>query len=658
MLQTLREKMSGWIAIVIVALLAIPFAFFGMEQYLFQSNANYAAKVESPPSWWRTAPDWWLVRKLAWKSAEVSPEDFRRAFESERQRRREAEGERFDARGFESPESKREVLEALVDQKVLQLAAARDGMVVGDDAVREAIQEIPGFLVDGKFDTQRYQLALQAQGWSPQGFQELVREGLQQALLRDQVAQSAFITSTESTRMMRLLSETRDVSFALLPAPTPDTGAVTAKEIQDWFNAHRSELRAPERVTLEYVDIDGNTLPAPAAPDDATLQRRYEQEKARFVEPEQRLVSHILVPVAAGADTAAEKAGEDKARQIATQARAVGADFAALAKANPGDPGSAANGGDLGWIRRDGSMVKPFEDAVFAAQAGTVSDPVKSEFGWHVIQLREVKAGQQVPFENVREALVQEQVQADRERAFNDVVSGVIDEVNKNPTELAAAAKRANLAVQTAGPIARGEGAGVVADPAFQRAAFAEGLMQDGTVSDPIEIAPNRNVLIRVSRHEPARELTVGESRDRIIAAIRQERAGKRVEADAAAIVEQVVKGESLQAIAAARSLVAQDVPGLPRGAPVPDRAASEAYFAAPVPAAGKGSPGKVQLADGSVLVFNVTKVTPGNPEDASDEERDMLKQQLGALAGREDADTLLRTLRQQMKVSVVESKL
>ncbi len=650
--------MSGWIAIVIVALLAIPFAFFGMEQYLFQSNANYAAKVETAPSWWRSAPDWWLVRKLAWQSAEVSPEDFRRAFESERQRRREAEGERFDARGFESPESKREVLDVLVDQKVLQLAAARDGMVVGDDAVRKSIQEIPAFLVDGKFDAQRYQLALQAQGLSPQGFQELVREGLQQALLREQVAQSAFVTPTESARMMRLLAETRDVSFALLPAPAPDTAAVAAKDIQDWFDAHRSELRAPERVTLEYVDVDGNALPPPAAPDEASLQRRYEQEKTRFVEPEQRLVSHILVPVEAGADAAAQKAAEDKAGRVAAQARAAGADFAALAKANPGDPGSAANGGDLGWIRRDGSMVKPFEDAVFAAQAGSVSDPVRSEFGWHVIRVREVKAGQQVPFESVRETLAQEQAQADRERAFNDLVSGMIEEVNKNPTELAAAAKRANLALQTAGPIARGEGEGVVASPAFQRAAFSEGLMQDGTVSDPVEIAPNRSVLIRVSRHEPERALAVGEARDRIVAAIREERAAERVEADAAAIVERLAKGESLQAIAAARSLMVQDIPGLPRGAPVPDRAASEAYFAAPVPAEGKGSPGKVRLPDGSVLVFNVTKVTPGNPDDASEAERDTVKQQLGALAGREDADTLLRTLRRQMKVTVVESNL
>src|SRR5690606_4486924 len=181
-----------------------------------------------------------------------------------------------------------------------------------------------------------------------------------------------------------------DVALVVLPAPEPDTGAVSAEEIQAWFEANRAGYRAPERVAIEYVEIDASALPAVAEPDEAALRQRYEQEKTRFVEPEQRLVSHILVPVEEGADAAAQKTAQDKAQQIAQQARQPDADFAALAKANPGDPGSAANGGDLGWIRQDGAMVKPFEDAVFAAQAGSISDPVKSPFGWHVIQLREI----------------------------------------------------------------------------------------------------------------------------------------------------------------------------------------------------------------------------------------------------------------------------
>lgn len=658
MLQFLREKMTGWIAIIIVAILAIPFAFFGMEQYLFQSGSNYAAKIEVQPSWWRSAPDWWLVRKLAWKSAEVSPEEFRNAFENERQRRREAEGERFDSRAFESADTKREILEALVDQRVLQLAAERDGMVVGDTQVREAITSIPAFQVDGRFDQQRYTLTLQAQGYSPRQFQEMVRSDLQASLLRAQVAQSAFTTPTDTERMMALLSERRDVSFVVLPAPAADTGPVTAAEIQAWYDAHQAEYRAPERVTLEYVEIDESALPAVPEADEATLQRRYEQERARFVEPEQRLVSHILVPVAEGADAAAQGAAEAKAREIATQARAAGADFAALAKANPGDPGSAANGGDLGWISQDGSMVKPFEDAVFAATAGEIGEPVRSQFGWHVIQVREVKAGQQVPFEQVRETLAREQATADRERAFSELVGGFVDEVYRNPTELTAAAQKANLEVKTAGPFARGEAQGVLAAPAVQRAAFSDSLVQDGTVSDPIDVGDGRSVLIRVSRHEPERALTVAEAREQVVAAIRADRARKRVEAEADELLAKLEAGESLQALADAKSLQRQNMLGMPRGAPIPDPAASMAYFRVPTPAEGKVSPGKVALDDGSIVVFTVDKVTPGDIAEASDAERGMFREQVAALYGREDADTLLRALRNQMKVSVIESQL
>lgn len=658
MLQTLREKMSGWIAIVIVALLAIPFAFFGMEQYLFQSGSNYAAKIEVQPTWWRSAPDWWPVRKLVWNSVDITTEEFREAFENERQRRRGIEGEQFDARAFETPEAKREVLEMLIDRKVMQLAAQRDGMVVGDTRVREAIDAIPAFQVDGAFDQQRYLVTLQSQGYTPRGFQEMVREDLQASLIGGQLANSAFTTDSETERMLRLLGERRDVAFVVLPAPEPDTGAVEASEIQAWYDAHSDEYRAPERVALEYVVIDASALPPMPEPDEATLRQRYEQEKSRFVEPEQRLVSHILVPVEEGADEAAQQAAEARAREIAAQARAPGADFAALAQANPGDPGSAANGGDLGWIRQDGSMVKPFEDAAFAAPEGSISDPVRSPFGWHVLHVREVRTGHQAAFEDVRETLATEVRQAERERAFSDLVGAFVDEVYRNPTELASAAEQARLEVHTAGPLARGEGEGVLAVPAVQRAAFSESLIQDGTVSDPIEIDQDRSVVIRVTRHEPARALTVAEARDSIVAAIRADRARRQVEAEADAMLEKIAGGESLQALADARSLQLQDIKGMPRGAPVPTAEAAEAYFKVPVPDEGEVSAGKVALEDGSVVVFAVDQVTPGDVAEIGEAERDMFRQQMAVVLGREDAETMLRELRRQMKVTVRESNL
>ncbi|MHC9085514.1 SurA N-terminal domain-containing protein [Luteimonas sp. RIT-PG2_3] len=658
MLQALREKTSGWIAIVIVGILAIPFAFFGMEQYLFQGAADYAAKVEAPPKWWRSAPDWALVRKFAWQSEEVSTEEFRNAFEQERLRQRDQQGDQFDARGFESAEKKREVLEALIDQAVLRLASKRSGVAIGDAQLREVIESIPAFQVEGKFDTQRYQLALQGQNppLTPRQFQDQLRENMQQSVMSAQVAQSAFVTTGEVERLMRLLGEKRDVTFLQLPPPQADTAEVSAKEIEDWHKANAQRYRAPETVSIEYVEIDGAMLPPPAEPSDAALRQRYEQEKARFIEPEQRLASHILVSVSDPKDPAAVKAAEDKANALAKQARE-GADFAALAQANSEDPGSKANGGDLGWVEK-GMMTGPFEDALFAMKAGEIRGPVKTDFGWHVLQLRELKGGSQTPFEAVREELAREESEASRERVFSDLSGQVVDEVFKNPTSLEAAAQLAKLPVQTIGPFRRGETSGFGALPEIQRAAFSESLIQDGTVSDPIELGPNHIALIRVTEHAPERALTLDEAREQIIADVRRDRGAKQAAAEADAVLAKLKSGGDLHAIAKERNLVAHDIPGVQRGMPIPHPVATEAYFRVAPPQEGKPSAGKAALPDNSTAVFVVSKITPGDIKEASPEELAMLRQQFSGLYGNEDSQSMLQTLRRQMKVTVVEARL
>ena len=657
MLQKLREKTSGWIAGTILALLTIPFAFFGMEQYLFQNSDSFAAKIEAPPTWWPSAPGWWPATML-WQREEIDVEQFRTAFEQARQQQRASQGEQFDSRAFESMESKREVIDQLIDQRVLQMLAGRTGIAISDAQVRSEIQKIPAFQVNGQFNPQQYQLTLASQvpTRSPREFEQLVRDDLQQSLIPSQLVQSGFATPSEVDRLLRLLGEKRDIAFALIPAPTADTGAVSAAQIQQWYDSHGSEYVAPETVSLEYVDIDGAKLPA-STPSEATLRQRYEQEKARFVAPEQRLASHILVKVDAGADAAAQKAAEAKAKQLATQASQPGADFAALASANSDDAGSKAGGGDLGWVTGD-MMPKPFEDALFAMQPGEVRGPVKTDAGWHVIKLREVKAGSQVPFDQVREQLASEQAEADRERAFNDLTGKLVDQVYRNPTSLAAAAEAAQLPVLKTGPIARGQGSGIAANQAVQRAAFSESLIQDGTVSDPIEIGPNHSVLIRVVAHTPQRQLPLAQVSQQVVAAIRRDRAAKAALQAAEAMVASLRAGKPLAELAAARQLVSSDMPGLPRGAPVPDAQANEAMFAVPAPAAGKVSPGKAVLADGSIVVFAVSKVIPGDPAEATAEQRSTLQQQLAQVHGNEDARSLVKALRQRMKVTVVEQQL
>jgi peptidyl-prolyl cis-trans isomerase D len=651
MLQTLRDKSSGWIATVIVLLLCVPFAFFGMEQYLFQRNATYAAKIEAPPTWWPTAPDNGFVRWLFWQEEEIGADEFRTAFEQQRQQLRQVEGEAFDNLAFESVDNKRQVLEGMIDRRIMRLMAQRQGMAVGDGTVRETIQSVPAFQVAGRFDPQAYQLALSAQNQTPRQFEQVVRDDLQQTLIPRGIAESAFVTKSEVDRLLALLGETRAASYVVLPAPGADTAPVTDAQIQQAYQQNAARYRAPESVTLEILDVDASRLPAAAAPDEAALRARYAEQQKTAGGGEQRLVSHILVK------------DQAKANALAAQAKAPGADFAALARANSEDAGSKAGGGDLGWIEKNGAMVKPFEDAVFAMAQGEIRGPVQSDFGFHVIQVREVKAGQQRPFEEVREQLLAEQVQTDREKGFNDLLGKLVDEVYKNPTTLSAAAGTAKVPVRTVSGVTRVPTAAQAADPvlsnpAVLRAAFTDSLIQDGTVSDPIEIAPGRSVLLRVKAHVPERAQPVAQVRDRVIASIRAERQAKAAAAAADALLAQVRGGQSLADAATARGLTAVALPQIPRGAPIPDPVANEALFAVAPPAAGKVSPGKARLADGRMAVFVVTQVTPGKVADASPTQRVQLQQQLAQVGGTEDAQALVRALRKRLNITVAEDRL
>ena len=658
MLQKLRDRTSGWVATVIIALLMIPFLFVIDQRYLGGMGANNVAQVKAPPTWWEGAPKWWPASML-WEHREVGVDEFRRRFEQERMQARQEQGEAFDPREFETIENKRRVLDQLIDEKVLQLAADRAGVVVSNAAIREYIASIPAFQVDGRFDPSRYQLALASQvpAQTPKQFEELVRSSLQQSLIPVGVGTSAFVTDGEFERLLRLSGETRDIEVAILPPPAEDTAEVDDAAIQAWYEAHPGDFTSPEAVTIEYVELDASTLPEPAPADEATLRKRFEDEKARFVEPEQRLASHILVRVAPDADEAARKAAQEKAQQLAAQASAPGADFAALAKANSEDPGSRDSGGDLGWVER-GVMVAPFEEALFAMQPGEVRGPVQTDFGYHVLQLRELKQGAQASFEQVRAELEREQAQADRERAFSELAGRLTDLVYQNPSTLAPAAEAVGLPVQKLGPFTRQDVTGIAASPEVKRAAFSEALIEDGTASDPIPLGPERSVVIRVVDHQPEAARPLAEVREQVIAAVRADRQRKAAEAAADAIVERLHAGEAMAEVAASAGTEVMPFTNMPRGVPAPTQEANRRIFAAAPAVEGKPAAGRFLMPDGRQAVFVVTAVKPGDPSQIPEEQRVQLRRQLEQIDGNAAAEAYVREQRKRFDIEVEEAQL
>ncbi|AXK72342.1 peptidylprolyl isomerase [Lysobacter sp. TY2-98] len=656
MLQSLRDKTSGWFATVVLGLLVVPFAFVGVQDYFRQSHEMPVATISAPPTWWAGAPSFWPVSML-WQHEDVAQRDFRERFEQERQAARQQQGAQFDAREFESADSKRKVLDDLIDERAQALWAKRQGIVISNHMVQQEILNIPAFQANGKFDMQQYRLALRTLNppRNEKQFEQLIRDGLAQTLMRTTVGASAFATPKEIQRMVALLGERRDLSMVELPAPAPDGAPVTNAEIDSWYRAHGTEYRAPETVTLEYVDLDASTLPPPVV-DEAALRQRYDQEKSRFIAPEQRQASHILISVPAGASPAVEKAAKDKATQLATQARAAGADFAALARANSDDTGSKAAGGDLGFVAK-GALAPAFEKTLFAMQPGQISDPVRTEFGWHVIQLRQIQQGNQETFEQARATLEKELADTGRERQFNETTSKIVDAVLKNPSSLGPAARLIGVPVLTAGPIARGQGTGVLAHPMVQRTAFSETAIGQGMVSDPIDVGTNHSVLLRVTAHSAARQLTLAEVRDRVIASIQADRVMKAAQRRADAVLAQVRAGQSLASVAAAQGLPEpKPVLGVPRNADMAAPGVTDAFFAAYAPK-GKVAAGAKVLPDGRALVFVVDAVKPGTEADAGGDLA-TLGRQLAQVHGLVDFDAAVRALRHGYKVEVNESNL
>ena len=655
MLQKLRDKTTGWVATVILGLLIIPFAFFGMESYMSQNVGNHAARISQPPSWWQGAPKVWPVTYL-WTEHDISIDAYRQRFEMARARARDEQGDAYDAKAFESAENKRNVLEALIDEQVMRIVAEADGIAVGDAQVRNAIRSIPDFQVDGAFNADRYQLLLASQSppQTPRQFEQTIRESLLNSLIPDGVGRSAFVTNAELDRLMRLLGEHRDVSFVMMPEVAVEAGEVTDAQVEAWYKAHPAQFRSPEMVRIEYVEVDGSALPAPAV-DEAALRQHYADQAAKYASAEQREVAHILVEVPANADAAAQKAAEARARKLADDARAPGADFAALARANSDDAGSKAQGGSLGWLTK-GGMPGAFDDAVFAMQAGEVRGPVKTDFGWHVIQLKAVRGGQTRAFEDVREELARELRETGRERAFNELTGKLVDAAYRNPNSLEPAARALGLKVHATDWFSRADAPGLLGDERVLQAAFSDALVEGRAASDPIELGPEHTVMIRVVDHQAEKPMPLAQARDAVVRAIRADQRRKAAEAAADALLAEA-RSKGLGPAAAAAKLAMGQANDLPRGGTVPSRAAVDAFFNVPRPENDKIPVEKARIGN-QFVVFAINGVRDGDLGQVTAEERAQLRAQLSQAYGVQAQQAFLRKARSRYRIEVAEDRL
>ncbi len=628
------EHSSGWIAKIILALLVFTFSFWGIESYFVARSDGSVAKVGD---------------------LTISQQDFQDEINNLRRQAQDPQSG-ISADDINTPEFKRQVVERLVNQRLLEQANIDLGITVSNSMVRDAIAEVPAFQINGKFDSASYKAILGQQGMSATGFEQKVRHDLAMQTITTAVTRSALASSEDLDTYLRLRDQTRDVRYVDLPLPEVDQASVSEADIEAYYKAHQNDFLTPETVTISYLEVNAADMTTDAEPGDDAIEARYEKEKSRFVAPAQREVSHILVSVPANASPAQQKEALAKANAIEKQLES-GADFATLAKSDSDDLGSKRQGGDLGWIE-PGMTDKAFDEVAFKLAEGEVSKPVLSAEGYHIIEVRKIKAGHTKSLAEVKDQLSRELMGSERERQYNDVAGKLVDLTYQDPNSLQPAAKALDLKIKTAGPFTRDGGAGIASHPEVVAAAFSDQVLSQGMTSDPIAIGDNDMVALRLSKHAIAAPKPLASVKDQVRKAVVNQRVDEQARKRGEALLAKLHEGADLSDLAKAGGLEVQTQKDVKRFEPSLPPELLEKLFKMPRPEKGGNSSELVDAGQGHYSVIEVDAVHPGDPAKTSDVERKALATQLQQMRGTAEVMGMLKSLRASMKVKVQTDKL
>ncbi|MCK0508247.1 SurA N-terminal domain-containing protein [Aromatoleum anaerobium] len=617
------------IAQIILALLIVPFAFFGLDSYFTDGPGGTEVATVG--------------------GSKISMNEFDQALRDQQDRLRQSMGGQVDRAMLESEAMRRSVVENLVNQRLLAMHAADSGIIVTQQQLQQVIATVPAFQQDGRFSLERYEAAVRAQGMTPAMFEARLGQDLRIQQVALAVGQSAFTAQASVQRFLEAQLEERKVSelkFSpdafLAQVEFPDDAA------KKYYDANPERFERPARLRAEFLVFDENALLKQVSVSDDEIRKFYEANTARFGQPEERNARHILI--AAAADAPAEevaKAGE-KAAALLAEVRANPERFAELAKAESQDPGSAARGGELGFFGR-GAMVKPFEDAVFSLGKGLISDVVRSDFGFHIIQVVDVKPAKARPFEEVRDEIAEELKRQAASRRFAEQAEQFANLVYEQADSLQPAAEALGLEIRQTDWISRDEGLiGGFKNEKLLSALFSDEAVKNGRNVEAVEVSRGTLVSARMRDFEAAQRLPFEEVKASIEKQLRAEEASKLAVVRGEAALAALAKGEQASGAWSEARVVR-------RGGPELAPAAIDAVFGAAeskLPAyAG------VAMPEGGYSVFRIESVT--RPELAKDDPRlQAVSQQYQRLIAERDFNAFLASLRERYEVEINEAAL
>ena len=633
MLQFIRDNATGWIAWGIVILISIPFALWGIHQYVTPESSVAVATVDD---------------------AEIGYYDFQRLYARRRQQLQSILGAGpVDAE--EDNRLRRDVLDGMIDSEVLVRSGLAAGMQVGDEQLANTIQNQEVFRATDGFSQDVYEGWLRSQGYSSGGFEEELRRSLLEQQIALGIVGSDFISGGGLRDAVRLRAQTRAFSLLTIPASDFNVPYPTDSEIRAHFDRHRNEYTAPERVRLRYLEISLDEIAAGIKADDEELRALFDAEPERFVTPEKREVSHILLSVPSNA--AADEVERARERLAALKGRIlIGEPFEGLAREHSDDPGSAASGGALGFIER-GMMVPEFEEAAFALAPTEVSDPVRTSFGWHLVKVMSVQEPRGATFEEVRDQVLEQYQAREAERIYVERVETLANVTYEHPESLEAGARELGLAIRETGPVTRGGQSDdpIASRPAVVAAAFSSDVLDDGNNSDPIEFEPGRMVVVRAFDHEPSRRLDLDEAHSEIVAVLQSTARREAATVRGRSLLGDLRNGRNSDAVAAEAGVEWGRYENVSRTGGELTENLLETVFRMPRPGTAGAQFDGLLDDGGDFVIVSLSRVDDGDVAALSDDETRRLRHALESDIGRTMFDGFVRGRRQSADVRIVE---
>ena len=631
MLQDIRDRLTGPFVWVIVGIIVVPFAFFGIETFRSGGGDPAVAKVGGQ---------------------KITESQLRRGTDQRLAQLQQLMGENFRQDLIDTKRFRQSVLDDMTQELMLRQHVKDNGYRAADAAIFEAVSVIPAFQEDGKFSTEAYRARLAQQGYTPARFEAQLRDSLVIDQMREGVVSSGVVTHSGAAQAYRLSEQQRWLAYSVFDAARylPKV-KVSDEQVQARYEEQKSRFQSPERLRVAYVELALPELPEAPVPGAEVLKALYEADKAtRFSTIEERRARHILINFGADKNAARERIA-GLADKIAK-----GADFASLAGSQSDDPGSKAQRGDLGWIKR-GQMLEKFEQALFALDVGQVSEPVETEFGWHLIKLEELRAARVQAFDDVgvQAELLKLYRQRDAERRYQEMSEKLEQLAFESPGSLDTVVKELGLVLKTSDWLTRSAGTGLFANAALREAGFSADVLTNGENSKPLPAGDNRVVVLRKQDYEAPRQKALEEVADAVRDELKTATARQQAEAGAADALKGLNEGRALEQVAREKA-VELKAPGLTkRNATGVDGKILEALFRLPRAETGKTAWTQVKLANGDMVVLGAASVQDADfsvaPE--ADQQRELARLR-EATAGAEFA-AYRADLQKRIEIKLIE---